>query len=565
MESASAGPADQDSFDAAACGLLVTAADGLILRANRTFCQWVGREAAALVGRATMQSLLTMGGRIFHQTHLAPLLLIQGSWSEVKLEVVHADGRRIPMLWNAVRRVHDGIVSHDLAVFIAEDRHKYEQELMQARRHAEDALAKELQAQRALLATQAELDRLRIVAEDRALFAEQMMAVVGHDLRNPLSVIRLSSSLIGRWGGLSERQQRSLTRLQSSTDRAIRLIADLLDFSQARMGTGLRVELAELDLQGVVGDAVDELCVAYPQAALQHVGIGSGACCASADKITQLVGNLVSNAVTYGTPGRPILVRSEIGEHAFWISVHNEGPSIPEAQLPTLFDAMTRGSAGESAVHSLGLGLYIVREIAKAHGGDVQVRSADGSTVFIARFPRGIEDLGPGTAQDAELLRQQELDRLAISALQDAAYDDIVRMAADAFDTPIALISLVDGDRQWFKARVGLQATETPRAYAFCAHAIQDPGHTMLVDDALADPRFADNPLVTGDPHIRFYAGAPLVTSNGQALGTLCVIDNKPRALDPKQIETLQYMAQQVVTMMEQRALGMLRKPADDA
>lgn len=554
-------PADRELFDSEACGLLTTASDGLILKVNRTFCEWVGRERVELVGLVTVQGLLTMGGRIFHQTHLAPLLLIQGSVTEVKLEVIHKDGRRLPMIWNAVRRERDGIVSHDMAAFIAEDRHKYEQELMLARQRAEAALLKEKEAQRELRAAQSELDRLRAVAEDRALFAEQMMAVVSHDLRNPLSVIVLSATLIGRYGGLSEQQQRSLVKLKASTDRAIRLIADLLDFSQARVGSGLRVDLADRDIQAVVLDSVEELRVVYSNAILQHVAIGTGHGRVSADKITQLIGNLVSNAVAYGAAGRPITITSEVGQDAITIRVHNEGEPIPERQLPTLFDAMTRGHEGQSAVHSLGLGLYIVREIARAHGGQVTVKSGGYATAFTVTLPRGAAATRDGSVQHPEVVRQRELDRLEISTLQDEAYDEIVRLAADAFEAPIALISLVDGDRQWFKARVGLQAAETPREHAFCAHAIRNPTTPMQVEDAQADPRFATNPLVTGDPNIRFYAGAPLVTASGQALGTLCVIDSKPRSLDAKQLETLQYMAQQVVTMMEQRAQGLLRKP----
>ena len=557
-------PEARELFNSEACGLLVTAPDGLIQQVNQTFCEWVGRERNELVSRSTMQALLTMGGRIFYQTHLAPLMLIQGSVTEVKLEVLHKDGRRVPMILNAVRRERNGIVSHDIAAFIAKDRHKYEQELMLARKRAEAALVKEQQAQRDLLVAQVELDRLRAVAEDRALFAEQMMAVVSHDLRNPLSVIDLSANLIGRSGELTERQQRSLSKLKASTDRAIRLIADLLDFSQTREGRRLRVDLVERDVQGVVAESVDELQIAYPGADLQHVAVGTGTSHVSADKITQLIGNLVSNAVAYGTKGRPIIVRSEVGPHLVSISVCNEGEPIPERQLPTLFDAMTRGDERESPVHSLGLGLYIVREIAMAHGGDVTVESSGNRTLFSVVFPRGATDVHVATG-DVEALRQQELDRLEISSLQDAAYDEIVRRAADAFEVPIALISLVDNDRQWFKARVGLQVAETPREYAFCSHAIRSPSSPMQVEDAHADPRFAANPLVTGDPNIRFYAGAPLVTSNGHALGTLCVIDDKPRSLDPKQLETLQYMAQQVVTLMEQRAKGLRRKPAGAA
>lgn len=318
----------------------------------------------------------------------------------------------------------------------------------------------------------------------------------------------------------------------------------------------MRVDLTDRDFQAIVAESVEELRVVYPDCVIHHKAVGAGNSRVSADKITQLIGNLVSNAVAYGAKARPIIIQSEVVAEVVSIAVSNEGPTIPQGQLSTLFDAMTRGNASESSAHSLGLGLYIVREIAKAHGGEVSVRSTDGKTVFTVTFPRGVENY-PEAAEDVEVLRQQELDRLEISSLHDAAYDEIVRLAADAFEVPIAFISLVDGDRQWFKARVGLQVTETPREHAFCAHAIQNPLTPMQVKDAQADSRFAANPLVTGDPHIRFYAGAPLVTSNGHALGTLCVIDDKPRSLDAKQLETLQYMAQQVVTMMEKRAQGL--------
>lgn len=136
------------------------------------------------------------------------------------------------------------------------------------------------------------------------------------------------------------------------------------------------------------------------------------------------------------------------------------------------------------------------------------------------------------------------------------AFDDLTRLAAELCGTPIALISLVDGERQWFKSRVGLQVTQTPREHAFCAHAILRPEEVMLVPDATSDPRFAGNPLVTGAPGIRFYAGAPLVTPGGHALGTLCVIDNTPRALPAAKVETLAALARLVVAQLELHRLA---------
>jgi diguanylate cyclase (GGDEF)-like protein len=133
------------------------------------------------------------------------------------------------------------------------------------------------------------------------------------------------------------------------------------------------------------------------------------------------------------------------------------------------------------------------------------------------------------------------------------AFDRLVALAARLTGTPMAAISLVDSDRQWFKARVGLAAEETPRDQSFCAHAILMPDHALVVPDAAADPRFADNPLVTGAPGIRFYAGVPLVNPEGHALGALCVVDRAPRSLAPDQLEALTTLAGAVSSTLELR------------
>jgi len=131
-------------------------------------------------------------------------------------------------------------------------------------------------------------------------------------------------------------------------------------------------------------------------------------------------------------------------------------------------------------------------------------------------------------------------------------YDDLVFLASYICETPIALISLIDKYRQWFKAKIGLSATQTSRDYAFCAHTILSP-NVMIVNDAFQDERFHDNPLVTKDPKIRFYAGAPLITSDGYRLGTICVIDIIPREISDRQTKALQALANVVVNCFEMR------------
>jgi diguanylate cyclase (GGDEF)-like protein len=166
-----------------------------------------------------------------------------------------------------------------------------------------------------------------------------------------------------------------------------------------------------------------------------------------------------------------------------------------------------------------------------------------------------------GIALAPAALPANEIERLAalhaagiLDTSQDARFDAFARLAAHLAGTPMAMVSLIDSDRQWFKAAIGVELRETPRSTSFCAHAILQPDRVMVVEDAAEDPRFADNPLVLGPPHVRFYAGAPIIDRAGHALGTLCVLDSLPRQMPEAASRALADIAQGVAAAIELRS-----------
>ncbi|QRK13377.1 PAS domain-containing protein [Archangium violaceum] len=227
-------------------------------------------------------------------------------------------------------------------------------------------------------------------AQHRAEFAEQLIGIVSHDLRNPLNAITLSVAALMRQEDLSERQTKGLARISASTERATRMIRDLLDFTRVRLGGGIPIERRSLDLHALCGQVAEEVRLAHPDREVEVVRSGHGMGEWDGDRLAQVLTNLMNNALAYSPQGSPVRVETRGEDGAVLLRVHNRGKPISPELLPHLFEPMRRGShAGEGASRSIGLGLFIVDNIVRAHGGTIEVRSVEAEgTTFTVRLPR---------------------------------------------------------------------------------------------------------------------------------------------------------------------------------
>ncbi|RKH14226.1 PAS domain-containing sensor histidine kinase [Corallococcus sp. CA047B] len=232
--------------------------------------------------------------------------------------------------------------------------------------------------------------RAEETAREAAQFGERFIAIVSHDLRNPLNAIQLSVTKLLHGDALPERDRKAVSRIARSGERMARMISELLDFTRSRLGGGIPIERVPGDLRGVVRQAVDELEAAWPDRTLTfQAGPGRYDGAWDADRLLQVVSNLGGNALQYSPPDSPVrFTLTDVGEQVA-LEVHNSGTPIPPDVLPHLFNPFRRGGGGNTH-GGLGLGLYIVEQVVKGHGGRIEVRSrASEGTTFRALLPRG--------------------------------------------------------------------------------------------------------------------------------------------------------------------------------
>jgi signal transduction histidine kinase len=235
-----------------------------------------------------------------------------------------------------------------------------------------------------------ERQRTQEQARLRLEFEQQLIGIVSHDLRSPVTAMLLGAQTLMRREDVSAPVLKSLARIHSSGQRATRLIRDLLDFTQARLGGGIPIHRRPADLHAVLRQVLEEVGPSHPERELLLEVGGDGLGAWDEDRLAQIVTNLVANAVTYSPPGATVRVRAWDEPEAVVFSVHNPGTAISPDVLPHLFDPFRRGRhASQAATGNVGLGLFIVRQLVSAHAGDIQVRSEEAEgTTFTVRLPR---------------------------------------------------------------------------------------------------------------------------------------------------------------------------------
>lgn len=353
----------EDLFEAAPCGYVLADRDGRITRANQTLADWIGRASDQLIGKR-FSELLPVAGKIFYETHFAPMLHMHGRFSEVALEIVRADGSRAPILVNAAAvRDGDDLSEMRFTIFLAAERRQYERGLLDARDKAEATIVSE-----------------RADSELR----EQFIAVLGHDLRNPLASIASGIHMLER-DGLTERGKKVSGLMTGSIMRASALIDNVLDFARGRLGGGITLDRDAEPLEPVLRQVVSELrSIAPDRTVTAHYDLAETVHC-DRMRIGQLLSNLLGNALTHGAKDQPVRINASAANDELVIAVSNGGDPIPPEALERLFQPFFRGQ--DRVKHGLGLGLHIASEIARAHGGNLVARSDATATTFIFTMP----------------------------------------------------------------------------------------------------------------------------------------------------------------------------------
>lgn len=356
----------EDLYETSPCGFVSLSPNGRIVKLNQTLAEWLKMSREELLGRP-IHDILGFGGKIAFETHLAPLLRMQGYVYELAIDLIAAGGEKIPAIVNAAekRDDHGRHLFTRLTLFKAVDRRTYERSLVEARVKAES----ESKAQ-----------------GDAAQLRDQFIAVLGHDLRNPIAAIGAGIHMLERREALSEFGTRLLGEMRGSVGRAEHLIANLLDFARGRLGGGIPIERSPEDLELTFAQVVAEIrAIASNHRIEADIAVPEPVDC-DAGRIAQLASNLLANAVTHGPADSPVDFIAHTRNGSLQLEVINDGDPIPPELRDRLFQPFIRNQERPSA-NGLGLGLFIASEVAKAHGGKLTVECSGGKVSFRFSMP----------------------------------------------------------------------------------------------------------------------------------------------------------------------------------
>ena len=379
-----------ESFEAflatSRAGYIYTSPDGRITYANTRIVDWLLLPRDALIG-TRLTDHFPIARKVYYETHLAPLLRMQGHFDEVALELARADGTHIPVLVNGVEHndASGATTFVRFAFFPAIQRRSYERNLVSAKAATvtDNTRLREQVAADARERMKVEADLSN--AQQAAALREQFIAVLGHDLRNPLAAIEGAMRLLAKTP-LNDRATSIVTMVHQSVGRMANIIDNVMDFARGRLGGGFIISPRNTDIEPTLEHVVHELQIAWPDRAIaSEFNIGESVYC-DAHRIGQLLSNLLANALSHGAADGVVRVTAKLKSGLFELAVTNNGSPIPDEALGRLFEPFTREDV-RSSQQGLGLGLYIVSEIAHAHGGTVSAKSSAQETSFTLKMP----------------------------------------------------------------------------------------------------------------------------------------------------------------------------------
>ncbi|HEX6290819.1 MAG TPA: PAS domain-containing sensor histidine kinase [Herpetosiphonaceae bacterium] len=357
----------EDLYEHAPCGYISALPDGTFAKVNQTFLDWTGYPREELLAGKRLQDLLTVGGKIFYETHYAPLLDMQGSVSEIAFEVVCRDGHRLPVLVSTIQKRDSAgrPILNRTTIFNASERRQYERELQLARKKAEEALD----------------------------LRNHFLSLASHELKTPLTsilgYIQVLQRRVRKENTLSAREQRTIQIIADQATRLNKMIASLLDISRIETGQ-LSIERMPLDVCALIRRLVDDVRATITERQIEALCPGSALMIQGDElRLEQVFQNLIQNALKYSPQHQPIVVAVRHDQTHVFVDVQDRGIGIPQAELPQLFERFYRaGNVNQKSISGLGIGLYVVKEIVELHDGTVTVESAEGhGSTFTVALP----------------------------------------------------------------------------------------------------------------------------------------------------------------------------------